>query len=401
MNILFVASRPPWPPIDGGRVLMAYTVEGLLTRNHHVTVVAPTPVESATASQTAAPVSDRLRVFLVPDRRPSGVVAALMSVVQGWPLSVVRQSSPPTRVEVARRLGAERFDVVHVQQLQALPKADAAFGRRVPVVLRAENVESDLWHALAATRPLVRPLASFEAHRLARFEARALGRVAATAAITESDARRLRRLAPEADVDVVPAPMPTRLPAGRTVLEGDLPVVVIASQWLPNQEGVVWFAREIWPAVVRALPQARLHLFGADRRAEGPATLMHEELHESRDAYAPGAILVVPLRIASGVRVRILEAWARGVPVVATRAAVEGLDVADGHGVRLADTADAFVRVIGELRESSDARERLVSAGRALLAERHDPAACAARLEAIYRRVTMGPGDPRAANKPK
>ena len=366
---------------------MAYTVEGLIDRGHHVTVVAPTSEESVGASQTPAPVSDRLRVVLVPGRRPSRLAAGLMSVVQGWPLTVSRQSSPPTRVEVARLLGAERFDLVHVQQLQALPKADAAFGRRIPVVLRAENVESDLWHALSATRPLVRPLASLEAHRLARYEARALGRVAATAALTDSDARRLRRLAPDADVDVVPAPMPTELPAADRSLEGDPPVVVVASRWLPNQEGVVWFAREMWPAVLRAMPNARLHLFGADRRAAGAGTRMHDELHESRDAYAPGAILAVPLRIASGVRVRILEAWARGVPVVATRAAVEGLDVADGDGVRLADTADAFAHAITDLRDSPDARARLISGGRALLAERHDPGACAARLEAIYRRV--------------
>ena len=118
--------------------------------------------------------------------------------------------------------------------------------------------------------------------------------------------------------------------------------------------------------------------------------MAHDAPIEIREAYAPGSILVVPLRIASGVRVRILEAWARGVPVVATRAAVEGLDVADGHGVRLADTADAFARAIGELHESSDARARLISAGRALLAERHDPGACAARLEAIYQRVLDG-----------
>jgi glycosyltransferase involved in cell wall biosynthesis len=390
VNILFIASRPPWPPTDGGRVLMANTVEGLLARGHHITVVAPVPVGSVAAAAPAAPVSDRLRVILMPDERPSGPVAALMSLAQGWPLSVVRQSSPSTRVEVARRLAADRVDVVHVQQLQALPKADAALGRRVPVVLRAENVESDLWYALSAARPFLRPLASLEAHRLARFEARALTRVAATAALTESDARRLRRLAPEADIDVVPAPMPTRLAAGSTSLDGDPAVVVVASRWLPNQEGVVWFAREMWPAVLRALPGARLHLFGADRRAAGENTVMHEAPVESREAYAPGAILVVPLRIASGVRVRILEAWARGVPVVATRAAVEGLDIADGHGVRLADTADAFVRVLTELRASRDARERLVTAGRTLLAERHDPDACAARLEAVYRRACGG-----------
>ena len=154
------------------------------------------------------------------------------------------------------------------------------------------------------TRPLLRPLASFEAHRLARYEARALDRVAATAALTDSDARRLRRLAPDADIDVVPAPMPTQLPAGRAVLEGDPSVVVVASRWLPNQEGVTWFAQKMWPSILRALPQARLHLFGADRKAAGAGIVMHDELHESRDAYAPGATLVVPLRIASGVRVR-------------------------------------------------------------------------------------------------
>ncbi len=389
MNILFIASRPPWPPTDGGRVLMAYTVEGLIHRGHHVTVVAPTAGGLPNAGSGAAPVSDRLRLVLIPDQRPSGLSAVLMSVLQGWPLSVARQSSAATRVEVARSVGAERFDVVHVQQLQALPKADAAFGWRVPVVLRTENVESDLWHALSATRPLVRPLVLLEAHRLARYEARALGRVAATAALTESDARRLRRLAPDADVEVVPAPMPTQLPAASRALEGDPAVVVVASRWLPNQEGVVWFAGDMWPAILRALPDARLHLFGADRRAAGAGTVMHDGLQESRDAYAPGAILVVPLRIGSGVRVRILEAWARGVPVVATRAAVEGLEIADGHGVRLADTADAFVRAISELRDSADARERLIAAGRALLADRHDPDACAARLEAIYRRVML------------
>jgi glycosyltransferase involved in cell wall biosynthesis len=327
-----------------------------------------------------------LRVFLIPDARPSAPGAVVTSIAQGWPISVARQSFRATRLEVARQLNAVPVDIVHVQQLQALPKADAAFGRRVPVVLRAENVESDLWHALSATKPWLRPVASLEAHRLARFEARALDRVAATAALTDSDAKRLLRLAPQADVDVVPAPMPIRLAPGSAALEGDPAVVVVASKWLPNQEGVIWFAREMWPSILGAPPRARLHLFGADPRATGAAVVMHDAPLESRDAYAPGSILVVPLRIGSGVRVRVLEAWARGVPVVATRAAVEGLD-AEGHGVRLADTPGAFVSAIADLHASAEARERLVIAGRTLLAERHDPDACAAQLEGIYRKV--------------
>ena len=382
-----MASRPPWPPTDGGRVLMAYTIEGLVARGHDITVVAPTPAGRDNPAELGAPVSPRLRLRIVPDRPPPKAAAAVLSLIQGLPVSVVGQSSPPTRVEVARLLGTEPFDVVHVEQLQALPKADAAFGRRVPIVLRAENVESDLWHALAEARPRARRFARFEAQRLARFEGRSVARVAATAALTLADAKRLRRLAPGADVEVVPAPMPAHLPAGAARLAGDPALVVVASRWHPNQDGVIWFAKTIWPAVLAALPRARLHLFGADAAAAGDGIDRHEAATSSADAFADGSILVVPLRIASGVRVRILEAWARGVPVVATHAAAEGLGVVDGRGIRLADSADAFIRAIDEIHQSRDLSAGLVIDGRARLKSHHDPAMCAARLEAIYARV--------------
>jgi glycosyltransferase involved in cell wall biosynthesis len=387
VKVLFIASRPPWPPTDGGRVLMAHTIDGLLARGHEVTVVAPTTTELV-----RVPVSDGLRVHLIPDRRPPRLAAALVSLVQGRPVTVVMQASAPARVEVARLIGATAFDVVHVQQLQALPKADAAWGRGIPIVLRAENVESDLWHALSATRPLMRPFAAFEAHRLARFEARALARVAATAALTQADAQRLRRLAPEAQIEVVPAPMPPVLPAGTMLIAGDPALVIVASRWHPNQEGLIWFVRTIWPSIRSALPGAKLHVFGADPAVDGPGIERHGWLPNSQDAYASGSILIVPLRIASGVRIRILEAWARGVPVVATRSATEGLDLPGERGVRIADTADAFVRHIRELHASPDARIRQVEEGRALLAARHDPNACAVQLEQLYARVIAKAG---------
>lgn len=251
----------------------------------------------------------------------------------------------------------------------------------------ARRERRERWHALSATRPLARPLAAFEAHRLARFEARALARVAATAALTQADALRLRQLAPEADIGVVPAPMPSTLPAGTVGVAGDPALVIVASRWHPNQEGLLWFVRTIWPSIRSALPAAKLHVFGADPAADGPGVERHGWLPNIQDVYASGSILIVPLRIASGVRIRILEAWARGVPVVATRAATEGLDLPGEQSVRIADTAEAFVRHVRELHASPEARMRQVEEGRAVLAARHEPNACAAQLEQLYARV--------------
>jgi glycosyltransferase involved in cell wall biosynthesis len=388
MRVLFLASRPPWPPTDGGRVLMAHTIDGLLARGHHVTVVTSAVGATVDEVKRAAPALERLDVRVVPDRRRGGPAAALRAIAGRRPLSVVRQMSAAVRDEVARLLEGTAFDVVHVEQVQAFPQAGPALARGLPVVIRAENVESDLWRALAAGRLWIGPLAAIEARRLARFERLALEQATATAAVTDADAARLRQLAPDASVHVVPAPMPADLPAGTQPHDGDPALVVLASAWHPNQDGVAWFVTRIWPAVASALPAARLHLFGARPGAEGPGVIRHPPAPDSREALAAGSILVVPLRFGSGVRVRILEAWARGVPVVATRAAIEGLDIADGDGVRVADTADAFVRALSDLQASRDARERLIRTGRARLAERHDPSACAAALAAVYRRTS-------------
>ncbi len=381
MKVLFVASRSPWPPTDGGRVLMAHTIDGLLARGHDITLVATGEGRAAPAQ---VPGCGRLRVHLVSERRRPLPITAVASLVDGQPFSVAAQPSRRARDEAADLLANDRFDVVHVQQLQALPKAEPALARHVPVVLRAENVESELWSGLAAVRPSLRPFAAFEAGRLRRFEARAMLRVSVTVALTETDAARLRRLAPDARVEIVPAPMPAVLPAGAERLAGDPSLVLVSSGWFPNQDGVVWFVRSIWPAIAAALPEARLHVFGAVKEATGAGIERHDAPSDSQAAFAEGSVLIVPLRMGSGVRIRILEAWARGVPVVATPAAVDGLGVDDGRGVRVADTAEAFAQALQDLHASVDQRGQLIAQGRAILAARHDPAACAAGLEAIY-----------------
>jgi len=146
------------------------------------------------------------------------------------PLSVARHSLAAVRREVARLLGAERFDLLHAEQLQALPQVPRAGEAPVPpVVLRAQNVESDLWGAASRRRGgLAGRLLAAEARRLAACEGAAVRRAAATVALTAADAARLAELAAAgghaAPVHAVAAPFPARLPAGTTALFGDPPV---------------------------------------------------------------------------------------------------------------------------------------------------------------------------------
>jgi glycosyltransferase involved in cell wall biosynthesis len=241
--------------------------------------------------------------------------------------------------------------------------------------------------------PLARGLARRESAHLADYEGRAVRQAAATVALTGRDAERLRVLSGgRGAIYQVPAPFPDRLPPAAIPLDGEPAVVVLAGDWFPNRDGAVWFCRTVWAHVRAHCPGTVLHLFGAARPLRGePAVVVHEAPDDSREAFPPGAILAVPLRIASGVRVKILEAWARGVPVVATPEAAAGLDATDGRELLIAADPPGFARAILRLHADRPFARASVEAGRALLRTRHDPATIARRLAEIYAEAARRP----------
>jgi hypothetical protein len=277
---------------------------------------------------------------------------------------------------------------VHTEQLQALPQAAPAFSRGLPVVLRAQNVESDLWREAARRQRGWRgALLAIEARRLARWEGAAVRRSALTLALTEEDAARLRELAGSGrNVSVLRAPFPELPAAAGESLSGEPAVAVLGSQgWVPNEEGVAWFLTEVWPAVAAALSGAVLHLFGAaSSGALPPRVVLHPAPRESAEAFRPGTVLAVPLRIASGVRMKVLEAWARGAPVVGTPAALAGLEVIDGREALVAADAASFVRAFARLHGEPGLAEHLIAEGHRARRERHDPSRVTADLLAAY-----------------
>ncbi len=392
MRVLWVATKAPWPPRDGGRLLQLETLRLLAAREEgetavEVELVAPAPRSEHAA--TAAALAPLCRARLV-DARPLPLpLAVLRAALRREPVTAARHRLAAVAREVARAAAEQPVDVVHAEQVQAMPQALAA-GR--PVLLRAQNVESELWRGTTDDRVAAEAGRTSrapgrwrrrEADRLARWEGAMVRQAALTLAVTDRDAAALAALAPGARVDALPVPFPSELPPGPSLPGAPAFTLLAGAGWPPNREGAEAFIAGTWPRVLRALPEARLHLFG-EATVDAAGVVHHAAPADPSVAFPAAGILVVPLAVASGVRMKVLEAWARGIPVAATPAAAAGLAATPGDELLVAEMGESLADALVALGRDAALRERLARTARELLRRRHAPAPLRARLLACY-----------------
>lgn len=401
MRILWVATKAPWPRIDGGRVLLHNTLRALTEAGHRLTLLAPVSaaggerdgvaVRGITEREIAERLAPLCRPVLVEVERRPMAVDLLTAQLRRLPLTVVRHGFASLRQRASELIVEERPQLVVAEQIQALHAAAADRSSSAPVVLRAQNVESDLWAQSARLAGWRRLPLTLEARRLAAWEGRQVARCAATLALTAEDRARLVELSGAGEkIHPVPAPFDPELPPADAPLAGSPAVVVFGSGgWRPNAGGAAWLLREVWPRVMAEAPGAVLHVFGLPAQASG--VVAHPAPEDSRAAYAAGSVLAVPLRVASGVRIKILEAWARGVPVIATPQAASGLAAEDGRELLVSDGPDAWARALRRLAEEPELAARLIEGGRRRLREHHALPAVADRLSRVFESVVSAP----------
>jgi sugar transferase (PEP-CTERM/EpsH1 system associated) len=318
-------------------------------------------------------------------------------VIDAAPYAVAKYRSAAYRARLEALLRRERFDAVVCDFL--VPFVNMPERLPCPAVVFTHNVESEIWrrHAETAANPFARRLLAQQWRRMLRFEAHALGRFDLVLAVSDADRVTFERLyGPHLNgpIHVVQTGVDTSYfsPVEAAAARAHL-VFTGSMDWLPNEDGMVYFCREILPRIRAVEPGVTLGIVG---RAPTPAVRRLAEEHagvtvtgrvdDVRPYVARGAVYVVPLRIGGGTRLKIFEAMAMGKAVVSTTVGAEGLPVTDGRDVVLADDparfADEAVRLVRDVR----ARRELELAARRLVVERYDWSAVALDLEDALRR---------------
>jgi glycosyltransferase involved in cell wall biosynthesis len=240
------------------------------------------------------------------------------------------------------------------------------------MVLRQHNVEH-VWMARYAAMRGATPAgwyARIQAERLRRAEARLCRASALVLAIQDEERETLRRLAPQARIETLPVGVD--LGRFREPSPVQPPIVLIAGSfgWPPNEEGARRFLKEGWPLVRRSHPDSRLRVAGKDiseslaRSASDAGAEVAGYVESMPTEFSDASVLVVPLWVGAGARVKIVESLAAGLPVVSTTVGVEGLGLSDGTHYLRADTPVALAAAVSSLLATAEKRTALSSNGR-------------------------------------
>ena len=301
---------------------------------------------------------------------PAGDARALLGLVRGTPMWVTWWSVPAFRKSVAEVAGRWRPDVVQAEYHLMGQYFDAA-GRGPARVLRQLEPGAATAHERAAARTgRSRALNAAESWAWRRYEGRAMRNADAVATLTAQDSARLAPLAGATPLVTIPlgVPIPEHPanPAGR---DGELVVFVGNFIHPPNRDAAQRLVSAIFPRVRAVVPGARLRIVGpepsAELRAAGDAAVtVTGEVPSVWEHLEDAALVVAPLRLGGGMRVKVAEALAAGKAVVATPLAAEGLRVTDGDQLRLADTDADLAAAIVELLRSPVRRTELATRAR-------------------------------------
>ena len=393
MRILQLCNKPPFPPIDGGSKAMHNLTRGLLNAGHQVKVICiSTPKHPLVMDQVPADMLERTRIEGVFVDTSINVVDAFTDLLTADNYNISRFFSPDLDIRLIRLLSKEHFDIVQLESLFMTPYIpNIRRYSKARIVLRSHNLEHVLQERIATGERhfLKKPYRMFLAKQLKDYELAVLDRVDGVAAITPADAGHYKAHGTRTPIHTIPfgvdpseyeEPMPSGAPSFFHLGSMD---------WLPNEEGVRWLVREVWPKVLAKHPEARMDLAGNKMSKDllaltMPGLTMQGRVNNANEFMARSHAMVVPLFSAGGMRVKIVEGMAMGRCVISTSMGAEGIDHTDGTDILLADTAEAFAERMCALLDHPEQAAIIGNNAKALIVRSYSDGPIVRELIAFY-----------------
>lgn len=399
MNVLFLTQVLPYPP-DSGPKVKTYNVLKYLAQHHRVTLASFTRGDQSDDVHHLKPYCQA--VYTVPMQRGAVRDAWYMarSLLTGQPFLMTRDDRAAMRRLIDRLATEERFDIAHADQLNM-----AQYAARVSDAFKVFDAHNALWLLYKRLWETMSPgprkwLLGRDWRLLKEYEGRVCRQFNAVLAVSQEDRMALEEAAKQRlNILVIPIAIDTD---EVTVIEREpnpSHILHIGTMyWPPNIDGVLWFVHKVYPLIRQQRPDVCFDIVGA-RPPQEIASLGGDDtgIHVTGYVADPtpylqrAALMVVPLRAGGGMRVKILNAMAQGIPIVSTTLGCEGIAVTSGRDILVADEPADFAAAVLRLLDDPALATRLRQNGRQLVERTYDYRRACQPLSALYQQARAYP----------
>jgi glycosyltransferase involved in cell wall biosynthesis len=401
MRLLFLSLSLPVPPNNGHRMRTWSLLQAFAAEGHDVVLLSFADRAEINGNRTLLERVCR-DVELVPLALTNLSVRAdyfrrLQALFSQLPYACLRFRSKAMQERVQDRLATGEFDAAVCDTIFTAVSLSAT---SVPMILNNVDVEHVIFDRYIGQEhnPFKRLYAQWESRKVRAWERKVCHRAAVGLACSEHDCTLLEQLSPKTRFAVIPNVVDVNdyIPVG----EGDTTTVLYAGglDWYPNRNAVEFFVGEILPVLSRLRPEARFVVAGRSgpegfhrRLAKVAGVRLTGTIPDMRAEINKAAVCVVPLRIGSGTRLKILEAAAMAKPIVSTHVGAEGLDFVDGREIRLVDHPREFAQAVAELLADAHARKAMGEAARQKVAQLYSFPALRKTLRVVLSELTQEP----------
>jgi glycosyltransferase involved in cell wall biosynthesis len=365
-------------PVDKGGKIRTYNMLKELKRDHHVTYL--TLDDGSASAEDRRNASEYCHdLVCIPHRRrekftPGFYVELFFNLVAQHPYAIKKYESAAMRRDIIERDGNNSFDLLVCDFLA--PAVNVPRTLSTPAVLFQHNVEAMIWkrHYEVHTNPVKKAYLYGQWQKMRRFEREMCRRFDSVIAVSADDREQMKHEYGAESVFDVPTGVDVEFfrPNPNAKTSAHSIVFTGSMDWLPNDDAIRYFMREIMPLIKLKVPDATLTVVGrnptpalVESGKSDPSLIITGRVEDVRPYMDNAAAYIVPLRIGGGTRLKIFEAMAMEKAVVSTTIGAEGLPLTGGIELLLADEpvafADAVVKVLTDSAYAAELGRRAAS----------------------------------------
>ncbi|WP_040517124.1 glycosyltransferase family 4 protein [Gracilimonas tropica] len=377
MNILQITPRLPFPPNDGGAVYIYYTTKYLSRLGHNVTLAS---LISNKHEQEAKALKKWATVHAVDGQfKPYSFFSAAKSLLSRSPITIQHRMKPEL-MRTALHAVNDTPDVVLLEGLHT-----AAFIDDIenifpdsPVVLRQSNVEYLLLKRNAATtgNPFLKAFYYDQYKLMKKYEVKAMSSVDAVTAITRFDKELYLEHLPDLTCHVSPAGAEIPKPLG--IKREKNKILAISNwRWKPNYDGLKWFLEKIWPDLIALKPDLKLFVAGEGLNNRFQRKFAHSSIQflgfvdNLEPLRQSSSLFIAPLFSGSGMKLKVIEGMASGLPIITTKIGAEGIEIKNGTHYVEANSKKDFLNAILFLLDNPEKREQISRSAKQIVKEKY------------------------------